>query len=111
MRRTHVRLTVRNLMILVAVFALSLQFGLAYRRSWDDYRRLAQFYAHTGGVARFRARNVASGDLRGYTAEEKRKVVEQARKFASHSARMKAKYEWMALVPWPFGSRAHTAPL
>jgi hypothetical protein len=50
-------------MILVAVFALSLQFGLAYRRSWDDYRRLAQFYAHTGGVARFRARNVASGDL------------------------------------------------
>ncbi len=112
MRRTHVRLTVRNLMIMVAVFALSLEVGLAYRRSWDYYRRQAQFYAYTGGVALFRARNVASGEthLEGYTAEEKQKVVDQARRFASHSARMKARNEWMALVPWPLVSRAPTAP-
>ena len=50
MRRSHVRLTVRNLLLVVAVFALSLEFGLVYRRSWDYHRRQAQFYAYTGGV-------------------------------------------------------------
>ena len=101
MRRPHVRFTVRNLVVVVAVFALSLEVGLAYRRS-ADYQRQAQFYAYTGGVALFTARNVESGatHLQGYTAAEKWKVVDQARRYASHAARLKAKYERAALVPW-----------
>ncbi len=101
MRMPCVRFTVGHLMLAVAVFSFSLHLGLSYRRS-GDYMRVARFYARAGEGAVVRARNVESGEalLDGYTSAEKRRVVDQARKFAVHAARMEVKYERAALLPW-----------
>jgi hypothetical protein len=101
MRLPRVRLTVRQLMIAVAVFAFSLEVGRAYRRS-GDYRMQAWLYQERERVALRRARDVESGriHLDGYTAQEKQRFVAQSRRFAAHAARMRAKYEWATYLPW-----------
>jgi len=95
------RLTIRRMMLAVAVFAIALQVGLSYHRS-GDYLRQAQVYARVGAAALVRARNVESGaaHLEGYTVEEKQRVVDQARRFAVYSSRLKAKYERAVYLPW-----------
>ncbi len=95
------RLTIRRMMLVVAVFTVAMNLGLSYRRS-GDYRRQARFYADAGERAVFRARNVESGAARldGYTDEQKQKVVDQARRFVDYASRLKSKYERAAYVPW-----------
>jgi hypothetical protein len=94
------KFTIRKMMLAIAVFAIALCVGLSYRRS-GNYRRQAQFYAHAGEVAFVRARNVESGaaHLEGYSAEEKRKVVDEARRFAAYASRLKSKYERATFLP------------
>jgi hypothetical protein len=88
-------------MLVVAVFSISLRVGLSYRRS-VDYWRQALFYAHARESALVRARAVESGaaHLGGYTAEEKRRLVDQARRFADDSSRLRSKYERAAFLPF-----------
>jgi hypothetical protein len=95
------RFTIRKMMFAIGVFTIALYIGLSYRRSWD-YRRQAQFYVHAREVALVRARNVESGaaHLDGYTAEQKQKAVDQARRFAVYASRMKWKYERAVFLPW-----------
>ncbi len=95
------RLTIRRMMLAVAVFTVAMNLGLSYRFS-GDYRRQARFFARAGEIAAFRARNVESGAARldGYTDEQKRKVVDQARRFVEYASRLKSKYERAAYVPW-----------
>ena len=95
------RLTICKMMLAVAVFTIALYVGLSYRRS-GDYRRQAQFYAHVGERALFRARNVESGwpPWNGYTAEQKQKEVDQGRQFAAYSSRLRSKYERAVYLPW-----------
>ena len=95
------RLTIRRMMLAVAVFTVAMNLGLSYRRS-GDYRRQARFFARASESAVFRARNVESGAARldGYTAEQKRKVVDQARRFVEYASRLKSKYERAAYLPW-----------
>jgi hypothetical protein len=95
------RLTVSRMMLAIAIFAIALNVGLSYRRS-GDYRLQAQFYAWKGEAALNRAKYVESGAalLDGYTAEEKRRMVDQARRFAAYSSRMKSKYERAVYFPW-----------
>ena len=101
MRLPRMRFTIQRMMLATAVFTIALDIGLSYRRS-GNYRRQAQFYAHAGKVALVRARNVESGAARmdGYTAEERRKALDQARRFAIYSSQMRAKYEQAVLLPW-----------
>ena len=82
------RFTIRKMMLAIGVFTIALYIGLSYRRSWD-YRRQAQFYAYAREVALDRARNVEvrAARLKGYTAEEKQKAVDQARRLAVYSSR------------------------
>ena len=95
------RFTVGRMMLAIAVFAVALHVGLSYRLSWD-YWRHSQFYSHARKVALVRARNVESGAARldGYTAEQKQKAVEQARRLAIYSSQMKAKYDRAVFIPW-----------
>jgi hypothetical protein len=95
------RLMIWKMMLAVAVFAIALNVGLSYRWS-EGYRRQAQFYAHVGKAALFRARNVESGAARldDYTAEQKQKAVDQARRLADYSFRLKSKYERAVYLPW-----------
>ena len=78
MRRPRVKITVGRMMVMVAVFAVSLEVGLAYRMS-GEYMRQVRFHDRAEGVARFRADNVASGRMRlfNYTDEERRRVIVQ----------------------------------
>jgi hypothetical protein len=106
MRRTHLRLTVRNLMIVVAVFGLSFEVGLAYRRA-GDYRREADFHANAGLMALEVAREIESGNPRfdHDAPDEKARMVINLRRSAAESARMSAGYRWFALFPWlPFAA-------
>jgi hypothetical protein len=95
------RFTIRRMMLAIAVFTIALYVGLSYRRS-GDYRRQTRFWADAEDVALVRARNVESGAARldGYTAEEKQKAVDQARRFAVYSSRLKSKYERAVFLPW-----------
>jgi hypothetical protein len=95
------RLTVRRMMLAVAVFTVALHVGLSYRRS-ADYQREALFYTRAGEAALERAHAVESGAarLRGYTAEEVQRVADQARRFADYASRQKAKYERAAYLPF-----------
>jgi hypothetical protein len=95
------RFTIRKMMFAIGVFTIALYIGLSYRRSWD-HRRQASFYADAREVAPVRARNVESGAAHpnGYTAEEKQKAVDQARRFAVYASRMKRNYERAVFLPW-----------
>jgi hypothetical protein len=101
MRPTGSRFTIRRMLLAVAVFAVALHLGLSYRLA-GEYRRRALFYTRAGETALFRAQNVESGEahLDGYTAEEKRNVVDQARRFVVYADQLKAKYERAVYIPW-----------
>ena len=85
----------------VAVFAVALNIGLSYRMS-GEYRRRALFYTRAGESAKNLAFHVESGEtpLVGYTAEEKRKVVDQSREWIAYADRMRRKYEFASYLPW-----------
>jgi hypothetical protein len=95
------RFTIGRMMLAIAVFAVALYVGLTYRLS-GDYRRQARFYYQAREVALVRARNVESGAARldGYTAEERQRALDEARRFAIYSCQMRAKYERAVLLPW-----------
>jgi hypothetical protein len=95
------RITIRRMLLAVAVFAVTLNVGLSYRMS-AEYRRRALFFTRAGESTSSLARNVESGVLRmqGYTEYEKRRVVEQARQMIEYAGRMKWKYECAAYLPW-----------
>ena len=101
MKLPRAKFTVGRLMLAVAFFSVGLHVGLSYRRS-GEYGRAARFHARAAEMAVIRARDVGSGEanLHGYTDEEKLRVVDQARRFAAYSGRMKTKFEWAALFPW-----------
>src|SRR4051812_35465259 len=95
------RLTIRQMLLAVAIFAVALNIGLSYRMS-GEYRRRAQFYTRAGEAASLRAQNVESGVLfmKGYTAEEKQNLIGQAKRLIEYANRMRAKYERAAYIPW-----------
>jgi hypothetical protein len=99
--RRLMRYSIQRMMLAIAVFAIALYVGLSYRLS-VDYRRRARFYARVGASALVRARNVQSGAARldGYTAEQKQRMVDHARRLAEYSSRLKSKYERAVLLPW-----------
>jgi hypothetical protein len=128
MRAKLRRLTVANLMIAVAAFALSIKLGLAYSRSpryWEE----AKFYEQAGESARFLARLLEQEDkprqgpslavppstsgiaAKGVTTleyepayelhgDERRDAAIKSRKFAERLDRMRAKYRRAAFLPW-----------
>jgi hypothetical protein len=95
------QISIRRLMIAIAVFTMALDIGLSYRLS-PSYRRQAAFFARTGQIALVRAGNVESGWLRleGYSDAQKKKAADQARQFADWCTRMKWKYHRASLLPW-----------
>jgi hypothetical protein len=95
------RFTVGRLMMVVAILAVGLWFGLTWKRS-ADYRRLAEFYAHQEGVANVRAGNVEKGltTLPGYSDDERRRFVASGHRVAAHFASLKRKYHRAARIPW-----------
>ncbi|MGO9469634.1 MAG: hypothetical protein ACLQIB_38225 [Isosphaeraceae bacterium] len=101
MRTKRPRLTIRRMMLAIAVFTIALHVGLVYRRSPDHFRQ-ARFWAHKRQVALVRARNVESGAARLNDASVagKRNELETARRFAEYSSRMRSKYERAVFLPW-----------
>jgi len=101
MRVFHRRFTIREMLLAVAVFAVALNVGLSYRKS-GEYRRRSLFYTRAGESAENLALHVERGDTRlvGYTAEERRKVVDQAREWTAYSDQMRSKYEFASYLPW-----------
>lgn len=95
------RLTIRRLMLAIAVFAVAMFIGQSYHRS-GEYRREAKFYAGVAKRGQILAELVEAGEVRleGYTAEESRRAVIQARRLADHARRMESKYEFAVYLPW-----------
>jgi hypothetical protein len=100
-RLSRQRITIRNLMISVAAFALSLKLGLAYSQS-SAYWRESRFHARAGERALLYAGLVESGAARldSDTLEARVRAAEQSRRLAAHWATMQAKYVRAAFLPW-----------
>jgi hypothetical protein len=96
------RLKIRAMMLAVAVFAITLHVGSTSYRRLVECRRQARFHASAENAAIFRARNIDSGaaKLHGYTADEKQRAADHARRFAAYSSRMKSKYERAVYLPF-----------
>jgi hypothetical protein len=108
MRSSRKRLTLRDLVVAVAAFALSLKLGLAYSRS-ASYWKEADFYANAGSSARFLAGILESDDKLAENrpppsinvlGAERRHVAERSRKFAEDMDRKSSKYRRAVYLPW-----------
>jgi hypothetical protein len=101
MRLSRQSVTIRNLMISVAAFALSLKLGLAYSQS-SAYWRESRFHARARERALFYAGLVESGAARldGDTPEARLRAADRSRRLADHWGSMQAKYVRAAFLPW-----------
>src|SRR5437870_4239665 len=88
MRRSQVRMTVRGLMIAVAIVAIVLGVGILKKRRDERLKRLA-FYSRL--ERKYTARAQASAPGRFIDAEQERLNFFRA---------MRRKWEWAASRPW-----------
>ena len=115
MRKSGRRLTVRDLVVAVVAFALSLKIGMIYSRSpayWKEagiHGKSSAHYRHLADLldAEYRPPRVQPGGgpvgesfLPKMLGEERRLAAEGLRKHADYMERLRTKSRRAALLPW-----------